>query len=123
LIRRFLDDWQQTITISEEALTLLQAYPWPGNIRELENELRRALVVADATIEPLHLSERLRHTSGGSKTQRLQGKLRDIVAQVEADAIQFALKQANGNKSETARKLGLSKRGLQLKMERYHISS
>lgn len=123
LLSRFLDDWQQESDISEAAMECFQAYHWPGNIRELENELRRALVIAEETIEPAHLSRKLRDLDGTHTKQKPQGKLKDIVAQVEQEAISHALEQAKGNKSETARVLGLSKRGLQLKMKRYGLTS
>ena len=48
-------------SISPEALRLLRAYPWPGNVRELENELERAVALAEngRPLEPAHLSERV----------------------------------------------------------------
>ena len=91
------------------------------NIRELENEINRALVVAEGSIKPSTFSRKLRDGSMDSTAPRFQGTLRDIVAQVEREAILLALAQTEGNKAETARRLGLSKRGLQLKLKRYEI--
>lgn len=120
LLNTFLNDWEEHIEISEPAMERFQAYTWPGNIRELENELRRSLVVADQVIEVQHLSRKLRD-DGAKNSSKVQGTLKELVARVELDAIQLVLKQTNGNKSKTARVLGLSKRGLQLKMERYGL--
>ncbi|HAA54651.1 MAG TPA: hypothetical protein DCE42_07825 [Myxococcales bacterium] len=120
LIQRFLSDWHVDAHIPEETMELLQAYEWPGNVRELENELRRALVIAEGTLDAQAFSRKIRRQNA-HEPQRLQGTLRDIVAEVERNAIALALEQANGNKAETARKLGLSKRGLQLKMKRYQL--
>lgn len=122
LVSRFLSQADPKPEITAEAMDILQRYPWPGNIRELENEIRRVLVVADDTISPKAFSQKLRESLKGSDSPRLQGTLREIVAHVERDAILLALQQAKGNKAETARKLGLSKRGLQLKLKRYNIN-
>src|SRR6185503_12805473 len=62
LVRHFIDKHaeHEKTRISRAALDRLVAFPWPGNVRQLENEIRRALVLADDTIDVEHLSPELR---------------------------------------------------------------
>lgn len=120
LVSQILSQHQPHKEISEQAVELLQRYPWPGNIRELENELKRAILVSEDKLLPSSFSRKLRESTHAATTS-LHGPLRDLVAQVESDAIRLVLQQTHGNKAETGRILGLSKRGLQLKIERYKL--
>ncbi|MGF6962162.1 DNA-binding NtrC family response regulator [Paraburkholderia youngii] len=99
-------------SISAEALALLRAYAWPGNIRELRNVLERANLLADGgVIRPEHLPEALREkASGAAKESLVVGlglprKLTD--AELASAAAQF-----RGKRSELAAQLGLSERTL-----------
>lgn len=117
------------VTLSPGALRALQAFSWPGNVRELENELTRACALADMeTIEPLHLSAALQelptdraHLASGDDTDQLL--LKPQVEALERSVVEEAMRQTGGNQSKAALRLGLSRYGLQKKLQRYGISS
>jgi DNA-binding NtrC family response regulator len=115
------------IQLSSEALDAFAQYWWPGNVRQLKNEIQRgvALSAPEGTIEPSHLSPEISHTKLPAGTQKpgrrasaLAQNLAEAVEQVEREIIQAALDRSSGNISETARTLGLTRRGLYLKLRR-----
>jgi DNA-binding NtrC family response regulator/tetratricopeptide (TPR) repeat protein len=120
------------INLSSQTLDLFSRYWWPGNVRQLRNEIQRAVAMSPpgASIEPDHLSPDLSapaptgatasHASvhGGQLRRAHSGNLADAVEQVERDLITATLDQTSGNISESARVLGLTRRGLYLKMRR-----
>jgi DNA-binding NtrC family response regulator len=98
--------------LSGEALELLVRYPWPGNIRELENVIERAAIVAcNGPIAVAHLPRTLVETAPAATPDTL---LRPgfSLDQLERDVIQQALTRAGGNKTEAARLLGITRRRL-----------
>lgn len=116
--------------IAPEALDDLMSYAWPGNVRELQNEIHRlvALLPTGATICTTDLAPRLRpaalHTKGwanGAATAILAHSLTDRVAAFEQIAIREALATAGGNITQAALLLKLTRKGLQLKLKRYHL--
>jgi transcriptional regulator with GAF, ATPase, and Fis domain len=113
--------------ISAEALRALQHYAWPGNVRELENEIERAMAMTDdgGMIGVEHLSDRFIEASSAAQEVAAthDGELRAAVDALERTLIQNALQKFRGNKSQVARALGLSRLGLQSKMNRLGISS
>jgi transcriptional regulator with GAF, ATPase, and Fis domain len=115
---------QPALSVSPEVMELLMAYPWPGNVRQLENELERAAVVCDLEDGILieHLSPELRNwTPHDPDLRPYQGRLREIVERVEQDTIRSALAEHHGNILQTANNLGLTRKGLKDKMARYGI--
>jgi Nif-specific regulatory protein len=101
---------------------LLINYDWPGNIRQLENEIERAVTIAAARkiIQPEHFSEKI--NSGSKSAHSLpegETRLSTAVEQMERMMIQEALGDLKGNRSAAARRLGLTRQGLLLKMKRY----
>jgi hydrogenase-4 transcriptional activator len=119
------------IHLSSEALEVFAQYWWPGNVRQLKNEIQRAVALSapGGTIEAGHLSPeitatRLPGTSiGHPAAVRGDAHLATAVEQVERDMIQAALDRSGGNISETARKLGLTRRGLYLKLRRLGLET
>ncbi len=112
-------------SISPEAVDLLLRHTWPGNIRELQNELERAALLAeDGIIKPENFSKAVtRQVDAAQKEQGFQspadgasGKLG--LEDMEAIHIKKVLKLTHGNKSEAARLLGISREGLRIKLER-----
>jgi DNA-binding NtrC family response regulator len=117
--------------LSSEVLDVFTQYWWPGNVRQLKNEIQRAVALnaAGSTIVPSQLSPELtttRTTSAApaARTRDLRGEtLSAAVEELERDLIQTALEQSGGNISETARSLGLTRRGLYLKLRRLGLES
>jgi serine/threonine-protein kinase PknK len=109
------------IRVSRAALDALSAFAWPGNVRQLENEVRRALVLCDETIELEHLSPEVRDREG-SEAARVDGlNLRRRLDVLEADLVRTALKRTQGNQTRAAELLGVSRFGLQKMMKRLEI--
>jgi len=96
--------------LSQGALARLVAYPWPGNIRELENEIERMLVLAgDATeLTAAMVSSRVAGASAAAATNTAPRTLRDTLANAEADAIVMALGRHVGDRALAAADLGVS---------------
>ena len=94
--------------LSQGALSRLVAYPWPGNIRELENEMERMLVLAgDATeLTASMVSGRVSGIVGAA--QSAPRTLRDVVANAEADAIVATLGRHTGDREAASMDLGVS---------------
>ena len=110
--------------LSPEATRLLQAYRWPGNVRELENEIQRALALAEpgGTLAPADFSERVAGVLEPIEASLQPGDtLRETVGRVEAWIIRRALERNSGRRAETARRLGITREGLYKKMKRYGI--
>jgi transcriptional regulator with PAS, ATPase and Fis domain len=92
--------------ISQGALARLVAYPWPGNIRELENEMERMLVLAGDANELTASMVSGRVSGGNGAAPRA---LRDVVDTAEADAIVAALGRHSGDREAAAADLGVSR--------------
>lgn len=106
----------QPIRFSVGAFARLNAYPWPGNLVELGDAMRRAAQLAGAgEILAEHLP------SEPIPTDAAAGRLREHVDSVERDAIIRALADCNQNQTHAARQLGLSRRALIYKMEKYGL--
>jgi transcriptional regulator with PAS, ATPase and Fis domain len=108
--------------ISREAIDYLKSYSWPGNIRQLENVIERAINMLDADlfIMPKHLPEKI--IKNKIKKYSLENNyLKDIVETIEKDLIMECLSKTDGNKNETAKILGLSRAGLYKKINRYNL--
>lgn len=112
-------------TLSEDALHVMRRYHWPGNLRELRHEMQRALVMAAGrpSIEPAHLSPHLSSATSASEpaTTDEDLPLEAQVIAVERRALERALERAEGNKSQAAQRLGLSRQGLLNKLDRHGL--
>ncbi|MCF8029584.1 MAG: sigma 54-interacting transcriptional regulator [Desulfohalobiaceae bacterium] len=102
--------------IRSEALSLLGAHDWPGNIRELENVIERAFVLCPdgQFIETAHLPEEF-HAADASRSEK-GGDIRSSRRISESQAILRALANTNGNRSAAARELGIHKSTLYRKI-------
>ncbi len=100
--------------ISAEAETALLRYPWPGNIRELQNVIERAVILSGGTIDPGLLNLELREEP---RTQT-SGLLRET----ERQTIRAILADTGGNRKRAAKVLGISLRTLQYRIKEYGLS-
>ncbi|MCK5362433.1 MAG: sigma-54-dependent Fis family transcriptional regulator, partial [Gammaproteobacteria bacterium] len=114
-----------TKTISDEAMDRLKAYSWPGNVRELENEMHRALALAEpgTLILPGLLSDWVRDIIEPiAQSVRSGETLRENMNRIEAWLIRRSLEAHDGRRAETARQLGVTREGLYKKMKRLNIA-
>ncbi|MEK4536253.1 sigma 54-interacting transcriptional regulator [Peribacillus sp. FSL K6-1552] len=105
--------------MSDQALRLLRLYKWPGNIRELENIIERALniVEEEEMIDSKHLPEEIT----GHKELVPIRTLAEVMEETERATIFSSLEMTSGNKSETAKRLGVSRTTLYEKMNKYGL--
>ncbi|MBN8548881.1 MAG: sigma-54-dependent Fis family transcriptional regulator [Deltaproteobacteria bacterium] len=112
--------------LSPDALRLLSDYDWPGNIRELQNEIERLALMAGgeteigAALVASHIAQK--STGGPTQGKRLEGNLKDALENLEKNMILAALEQVDGNKSEAAKNLGISRSNLIAKVKAYGLS-
>jgi DNA-binding NtrC family response regulator len=112
--------------IHPEFLELLKAYPWPGNIRELRNEVRRAVLFCrDGILTPHQLSPAVAKEAQKAREQDTvpasRNELANEVAQTEQQMIEQMLRAHDFNRAATARALGISRVTLYNKMRKYRI--
>jgi transcriptional regulator with PAS, ATPase and Fis domain len=109
--------------IRPEALQCLSRFPFPGNVRQLENEIKRAITMADdgQHIEVEHLSEKIRAHAADFSKPSMEGTLKEMVGTLEKKVLMKMMEKHRGNRSRMARELGLSRQGLTLKMKRYSL--
>ena len=117
--------------ISDQALSLMQSYPWQGNIRELEHVMERACVLcADSTITTTNLPEEIQlgHLNRQSSTDSVAGSLsatgevqQPASRESEEERIIRSLRQTDGNKAKAARLLGIDRSTLYRKIRHYNL--
>lgn len=126
LVQFFVDRFARKLSrniagVDPAALAALHAHAWPGNIRELENVIERAVLLSDgSTITVSDLPEGVEPGPAGPAS--LRDQVRDATRDLERRAIVEALDGTHGNVTHAAERLGLSRRGLQLKMRELEIS-
>ncbi|HEV2836500.1 MAG TPA: sigma-54 dependent transcriptional regulator [Pyrinomonadaceae bacterium] len=119
------------VKFSPEALALLERYSWPGNIRELENAVVRAVAMCDGTIRVKDLPQRVRNytqrqTSGNGDGATHDGHAREEwvpLSEVEGRYVAEVLKHTRGNKQAAARVLAVDRKTLDRMIKRHHIDS
>jgi transcriptional regulator with PAS, ATPase and Fis domain len=109
----------RNVRIDRTALALLTSFTWPGNVRQLENEVHRALVLApDGVVRDEHLSPAVRESATGAPDEwNLKGQQEAL----ERRLIQRALDRAGGNQTRAASLLGVSRFGLQKMIKRLSL--
>jgi len=110
--------------INRQALKALEAYSFAGNVRELENEIERAIAMAEngKLIGPSHLTDKIRKNSETVRSKlEIQGTLKQMVETLEKSVLLRTLKTHQGNRTRAAKALGLSRFGLSKKVQRYNL--
>jgi len=104
--------------IKEDAMKILMKYNFPGNVRELENIIERAIVLAEGEyITREHLPDLLNL----KKEYKKEGKLFEIIQNIEKEIILGTLKKNNWIQTKTAEELGISERVLRYKIKKYKL--
>lgn len=118
------------VKFTTEALALLERYNWPGNIRDLENAVVRAVAVSDGTVRVKDLPERVRQYSGkstdaGNTNGADHSEHEEFVplAQIEGRYVTRVLEHTRGNKQAAARVLGVDRKTLDRMIKRHHIEA
>jgi DNA-binding NtrC family response regulator len=109
-------------SVTPAALKLLIDHSWPGNVRELENTIQRSVTLSEgATLDAadIHLDSRAQKSSAGNHFMLPEGMTLD---QWEQETIREALRRANGNKSQAARSLGLSRNALRYRLSQMGVA-
>ena len=110
-------------SITPAAVRALVDYHWPGNVRELQNVIERAVTLSTAAqldVSDIHLDSVSRRTASADANSRsIPPGL--TLEQWEEEIIREALKQANGNKSQAARALGLSRNALRYRLSKIGV--
>jgi DNA-binding NtrC family response regulator len=132
-VQRYADQQKKgRLTLSDEALEYLLLYGWPGNIRQLANEVNRMVAMAepDTTLTSVHLSSEIQATrrtipaAAAPESElrvSLDQPLPDAVEYLERMMVQAALDRAKGRVEEAAKILGISRKGLFLKRRRWGL--
>jgi transcriptional regulator with PAS, ATPase and Fis domain len=143
LINHYLNEYQEEaakvdIRIAEETVDLMVVYDWPGNVRQLCNEVRRIVTYSDSgsIVTPESLSREIAQsarepeTNSGSHrklseviiAEPTHQTLAEAMEDLERKMIQEALRNSSGNIARAAKELGLSRKGLYLKMDRLNFN-
>jgi Nif-specific regulatory protein len=124
-LKRYAEEYRVELPgFTQDALDALSSYNWPGNIRELENEVQRLVIQAEPGhwIEVTDLSSRLRKIEGTvTRIAPKQGTLKEMMDQVERWLIAEALRDHGGNKTKTAATLGITREGLHKKLAKFGV--
>ncbi|WP_298828616.1 sigma-54 dependent transcriptional regulator [uncultured Piscinibacter sp.] len=116
-------------SFDDDARAVLMSYPWPGNIRELRNEIARALALSEGDkVHARAFSRKLLHGQAGAHAERLNGQalpatgtLAERLDSIEAMVLRETLLRHRWNKTRAAQELGLSRVGLRAKLQRFGL--
>ncbi|MDA2729379.1 sigma-54-dependent Fis family transcriptional regulator [Bacillus cereus] len=131
LIQKINQDYGRNIEgLTDSAISYLQSYEWPGNVRELENILGRAIIFMNYNetyidvqhLPPLHNEEQVESKQAHLLPELEEKPLEHLVTEFEGNIIHEYLERFGGNKTKTARALGISVRNLYYKLEKYECA-
>lgn len=117
----------RSISISDEAMIKLKEYSWPGNIRELENVIQRAIVLSQSSLISLEHLPLLQSSKADQEEREYLSdealNLKEKLNALEKSLIIEALRRSNGNRSKAAEILGINRRLLFTKINQYKIET
>ena len=116
------DSGKPVESITPQAMQVLLNYHWPGNVRELQNIIERACALANGavlSVADIHIDQRPFKVTNGASGFLPEGM---TLEKWEDEMIQEALRRANGNKSQAARLLGLSRNALRYRLSKIGIA-
>ena len=134
-LRKYADEYKKgRLTLGDDTLEYLLLYAWPGNVRQLANEVRRMVALAepDATLTPAHLSPEIQASrrtipatadSDAEVRIPLDQPLPAAVEALERLMVRRALDRSHGRVEDASRLLGISRKGLFLKRRRWGLKS
>ncbi|KAB2457309.1 sigma-54-dependent transcriptional regulator [Bacillus sp. CH126_4D] len=131
LIQKINQDYGRNVEgLTDAAISYLQSYEWPGNVRELENILGRAIIFMNYNeiyidvhhLPPLHTEEQTEVKQNNLLPELEEKPLEHLVTEFEGHIIHECLERLDGNKTKTARALGISVRNLYYKLEKYECA-
>ena len=124
-LKRYAEENGKEIAgLSSEAQDVLLKHDYPGNVRELENIIERAVVIAREAViyvEDLPFRESMEETASGRKTE--EGLLRGSIEELERNLIVDAMTKAGDHQSRAAEFLGISERMLRYKLKKYGLKA
>lgn len=123
-LKRYSDKNKKNINgFTPRAMDLLSRYDWPGNIRELENTVERAVIMTRGNlIAPEELPGSLRGPDADNEVEVTGPPVQGSLKQAEKEIILNTLKETGGNRTHAAKILGISRRTLQLKLKDYGVN-
>lgn len=132
-LKKYMKEHHKKQTFSKKALELLLDYPWPGNIRELQNMMERIILICpNGELQPEMLNHVLpfNYQKLYNSTEEIEEKEKETreepitkksLEEIEKEAIIEALKDTNGIQTKAAKKLGMSARQIGYKIKKYDI--
>ncbi len=122
-LRRYNTEYRRSVAgFSRETISLLNTFSWPGNIRQLQNEIQRLVIQQEenSVVQPEALSLSIRGVKQTIDTAvPVEGSLKQMVEHVEKYLLKNALAQHGNNKTKTAKSLGITREGLHKKLAKF----
>jgi two-component system, NtrC family, response regulator len=120
-LRHYNDQYKRILRgFTRDALLAIEAYPWPGNVREMENKIKRAVIMAEGKMIS---AQDLDLTDSQDEQRRLNLNLRQVRDEAELEALQRALSLSQGNISKAAEELGISRTSLYDLMNKHGLKT
>ncbi|MBW3466710.1 sigma-54-dependent transcriptional regulator [Arthrospiribacter ruber] len=108
--------------LDEEVMDVFRSYSWPGNLRELKNIVRRAVLLAKGSVITTDLLPKELTSNAGSSEMNITGTFKESMVMREKENILKALEFCKNNKSQAAKMLGMDRKTLYNKLDKYGLT-